>query len=898
MLKTTAVRSAKIAAHYFEKDNYYLEDEGIAESEWIGQLTGDFDLPAAVEPEQFTKFLEGDLGQQKLGRTIKGERVHAAGWDLTFSAPKSVSILTEVYGHNDLKNAHKNAVKSAMDYIEKNAVFCRVEKDGKKEKVNTQKLLAAVFTHDTSRSLDPQLHSHCVVFNMTKQNNKFYSLSSEKFYELQKMGGLIYRNELAHQAKKLGYSISSLNKEGFFEINGLSSEILTEFSTRRKSIIEYIKNKGWEYNATTAQKAALNTRKSKTDVNRNELKKEWLERAKVFDEHKNLVNQVKPKENNKDPKATQAVRRAINKVFENDMVASEQEILSWSMKLSTGDNSVLELNKALNQLRKNGTLILKSDAETQRNFFEQGQLFTTKKNQNLEKDLILLMQGGRNKLKEINRNVKDSDLYSFFNEEQKNVIKKCLRSTDRFVGIQGIAGAGKTTLIKNMVELINQNEYEIIPLAPTHSAKKELSKATGKFAETTDMFIINQQAKKPVKTNKKQVWIVDESSFLSAQKAKQLMRTAVKQDAKVIMLGDTKQLDGIASGRPFHLLQDMKMETYTISENIRQKDIDYKNAVFLSSKGEIEKSFQLLNDNIVETNNEFETALKKYNQLSSDDKKETILLAPTNEKRKKLNQIIRDDLIAKNQITGKSQSVNCFESANFSQNEIRNVLNYKSKDLVIRFNREYKETAKGRNDQIDKGEYFKIRMIQPKTNELIIESINDGRMVKINPNKKGGNRKGGITVYNKELLEIQAGDKIRWKDSTKDLGLFNNDELTVAGVEGTKIKLINENKKTITIDTTKNLQKHFTYNYAQTIYSSQGATKKNVIALADPSNINTINQKSFYVSISRGQEKVSIITTNKDKLLKALLLRKGEKRDALDKNMKKSLLQKDKGLRL
>ena len=206
MLSIGALASAAQGASYYERDGYYAKDdpEHRAASAWVGKGAEELGLKGPVDPDTFRAILEGkvpDGSDTRLGRRGKdGEILHRPGRDLTFSAPKSVSIAALVGGDDRIVEAHDRAVAATLAWVEKNAAETRMKdpETGRMGRVGGQKIVAATFRHDTSRNLDPQLHSHSVIANMVQgEDGKWRSMANEGLYARQKLIGMLYRNELA-----------------------------------------------------------------------------------------------------------------------------------------------------------------------------------------------------------------------------------------------------------------------------------------------------------------------------------------------------------------------------------------------------------------------------------------------------------------------------------------------------------------------------------------------------------------------------------------------------------------------------------------------------------------------------------------------------------------------------
>ncbi|MCY4407453.1 MAG: relaxase domain-containing protein [Rhodospirillaceae bacterium] len=291
MLSIGALSSAAQGASYYEHDGYYAKDdpEHRDASAWAGRGAEELGLKGPVGAETFRAVLEGrvpDGSDTRLGRRGKdGEIAHRPGRDLTFSAPKSVSIAALVGGDRRIVDAHDRAVAATLAWVERNAAETRMKDPdtGRMVRAGNQKIVAATFRHDTSRNLDPQLHTHSVVVNMVKgEDGKWRSMANESLYANQKLIGMLYRSELAAGLGKLGYGIEKTHADGRFEIAGVSREAVEAFSSRRAEIEAAMEARGLGASADNpgiAERAALMTRAKKRDIDRDELSGVWQKQA-------------------------------------------------------------------------------------------------------------------------------------------------------------------------------------------------------------------------------------------------------------------------------------------------------------------------------------------------------------------------------------------------------------------------------------------------------------------------------------------------------------------------------------------------------------------------------------------------------------------------------------------
>ncbi|WJV56238.1 conjugative transfer relaxase/helicase TraI (plasmid) [Pectobacteriaceae bacterium CE70] len=274
MMTVASVASAADAAGYYSsKDNYYFLDD--LQSQWLGEGARELGLEGNVDLEAFTNVLHGRLPNGvELGKEVSGNHVHRPGHDFTFSAPKSVSMLILAGGDKRLLQAHIESVKETLAIMEQ-TISARDTKEGITSIVPTGKMVAALFTHDTSRNLDPAIHTHAVVANVTELDGKWKALATdaiygagfiETMYRHQVSFGKIYRNSLKAKAETLGYETELTGgKHELWEIKGFPEAVLEEFSSRHREIAAQV---GDEASLKSRDVAALDTRQKKVDISR------------------------------------------------------------------------------------------------------------------------------------------------------------------------------------------------------------------------------------------------------------------------------------------------------------------------------------------------------------------------------------------------------------------------------------------------------------------------------------------------------------------------------------------------------------------------------------------------------------------------------------------------------
>src|SRR6476646_8300399 len=282
MLTISKPLSAGQAQTYHQKEftakeqNYWSQQDVIS-GEWQGRLSGQLGLSGAVSAEDFARLSQGQhpqIGEQLVrqqasyeyqdaeGKTIKTME-HRAGWDATFSAPKSVSLTALVGGDYRVREAHRESVRVALDQLEH---YTQARIGGNHPPETTGKFIAAKFEHDTARPVDgyvaPQLHTHTIVFNLTEREiGPPRAIQPQSLFASQQFATAIYQSELMYRLRELGYEIT-VGRSGAPEIKGYTQEYLDASSPRSHQIREYLERTG-RNGREAAEIAALSTRDRK-----------------------------------------------------------------------------------------------------------------------------------------------------------------------------------------------------------------------------------------------------------------------------------------------------------------------------------------------------------------------------------------------------------------------------------------------------------------------------------------------------------------------------------------------------------------------------------------------------------------------------------------------------------
>lgn len=898
MLSISVIKNSQAAVSYYEQaDDYYSED-GKAPTGWVGEGAAALGLSGEVDPGQFKALLEGRLPDStELGRGGKdSEREHKAGWDLTFSAPKSVSIVGLAGGDTRLIEAHDAAVKAALATIEREFIKTRVKVDGQIHTERTGRMVAAIFHHETNRNQDPQIHTHSVILNMTQRaDGQWRSLETKEIFQVQKRLGELYRIELAQRVVGLGYDIEKQagKEHSLFEIAGVPKHAIEAFSSRSAEVNEALQEKGLNRDTATAaqkEKAALATRNKKESLDHAQLKAEWKNLASSHGlDLQKIINKSRQQSGRPGDagKAGDAVNFAVEKLAERENFFSHEALMDEALRFGLGYVLREDVQREIERRTASGELLLrtgmahdhKADADVEVKGFTTAAALEreTRMLARLEAakgavQPLLSVQDTENLLRET---VQKSTAKGYtWTKGQYQATEGLLRSQDRVVAVQGYAGTAKTTtVLKTISDELKRQGYEVRGMAPTHSATGTLSEALGIEGKTVAKALVDFANSGQPRAAQKQAWLVDEASMLSTKQMAELIRQSEVAGARLILVGDTKQLASQEAGAAFRQVQE-KTQTFVLDEIVRQVNQDAKSAVEKSITNALQQAFEHV-DRVggvkeLETRQQRVEAISNdYAALSERDRERTIVIAPGRDDREELNRAIRGKLQEQGEVKKAEITAATLEGKAVTQAELKDVSLYTRGD-ILKFSSDY------RKHDIGKNSYWTVKEIDQASNTLTIQD-REGKTVQINPRQ---NTK--FEVYQQVQRQFAAGDRLVITQNDRSRGLTNGTEARVEQVKGQELELRLSNGKTIKMDLSQEQNRHLNHAYAQTAHRAQGKTADRVLVHAESNRQNLINQKSLYVSLSRARQEIRIYTDSRQQLVQRVQTRQAEKQNALE----------------
>ncbi len=840
---------AKTAIEYFKKGYY-------EQGKWLRQGAEKLELKGEIKDfkvyENIVKGLSPD-GSKRLNQRGVDEDKRKAAVDCTFEAPKSVSITALLGGDERLIEAHNQAVEEVLQLMEERYAQTRIMVDGKTQDViRTRNLIVAKHDHIESRKLDPHIHSHCLVMNATQApNQEWYSHLNDAIFKNQKLLGMMYQHRLAAKAEKLGYEVE-WKDNGQFDIKGYSEKDLMDFSKRRKQILAVARA---EASWAERERAWKKTRTNKEYVPPDELKARWREEAKALG-----IEIVKPGEPRPELEPAQISQKlfddAIKHCSERRVAFKVEDIEKFILSHSYHTVNVPDL-QSLND----------SSAELIRLEEKNGVRYTTQKAVQLELATIRLMQEGQRTVASIThpeiiehyleeiRLKQDRKL----NQGQRQAVMITLTTNDQIVAWQGVAGAGKTFALEQVKALAEEQGYMVKGLAPSARAARVLAKDIKSETQTVAQLLCSRL---PKEVQPNQIWVVDEAGLLSTKEAHALLRRAAAEQARVILVGDTKQLSAVEAGNPFKSLQQRGMKTAYLNESQRQKDPNLKLAVDLLADGCIENGFnKLLADGRIKTVDAatlVDEIVQAYVKLTPEERRQTLLLAGTNVQRRIVNAALRKVLKAEGSL-GDDVTLTQLKAKDLSDTEKQGYLSHFAVGDVVIPLRDYKRKG------LVKGERYEVA---GKTIDKLQLKAADGTQLAVSLDFKKA-------VFEREQIQIAVGDRLMWKKNNYSQEQVNGEEVLVKAIDGNQVEIEAQNGKTRTIDLSQ--PHHLEHALVRTTYSSQGETADRVLVAAD----STIGQESFYVAASRARHELCFFTQNTKELLRWALESRAQE-NALD----------------
>lgn len=791
-VKKIGASASQAAAYYaegFHKEDYYSKGQE-PPGKWIGGeslgLHG-----GEIESQDLSMLFEGKRPGGEALVQGAGER-HTPGWDMVFSAPKSVSVLwatCEADVRGAIKEAHGKAVEEALGFLKDHSLSdaCRRGKGGLHREA-PREIVVATFEHGTSREHDPQLHTHALLLNVARRKDGSWgALQPDGIYRDSRLVGALYRAELASRLQKsLGLEFE---RDGdSIRVVGVDKGVEKSFSKRRQAIEKELEEKG-KVGAKAASLAALTTRARKEDRSRDRLFTDWKEEARSLGFSGKEALEVSRAE--RESRVSKELEKG-ERLSSGEKRGRDEDLALKAFEWLSERHSTFTSHKIFERIAIEGQL--EAGVKELRGVFEKTQhhshlislegqnqkgenLYTTREMRLLEERILKNGKEMAQRTKRVpsfesslDRISKEGQwTLSNLSKEQIDVVRHVTKGHELSV-VQGWAGAGKSTAMAASREVFEAQGARVIGVAPTGKAAENLQEGSKIPSQTIDAFLLSRGKALEGKGNG--VLIVDEAAMVGSRKMDAILQIAKEKSARVVLVGDSRQLSAIDAGAPFRVLEE-RIGSKSLTEIRRQSILWQREAVKAFADGRALEGLQAYKEagfvHTQETSRERDKELiASWGKATVQEKTQSLILATTNAHVESLNIQARERWKSEGLFRGKEHS------------------------LTI--------------------------------------------------TKRDGEREERV---------FQKGDRILFTKNDRDIGVTNGQFGTVERIVdrgqkcGAQVKVNLDNGKSASFNT--GLYSHVEYGYASTVYKAQGSTIDRVFVAHTPG----MGRESAYVALSR-----------------------------------------------
>ncbi len=841
-------------AHHLSANDYYAEGEKVR-GVWVGRGAEKLGLVNEVLPEQFEALRSNqrpDTGEPLTPRT-KGQRV--AFFDFQCSAQKSVSIMAMVGGDERLRTAHEQAAKVAFAELEQFAAQQKNTLFSRRSEI-TGNVCAAAFTHDASRALDPQLHTHFVVANATcAGNGRWFALNEFEMVKAIRYAGKVYQNELARKVKALGYGIrearDAKGQVTGFEIEGVSDGLCQRFAKRRAEIELEIENfrakHGREPTTGDVAQITRKTRSAKlSEISTPAVRHQQLGQLAATEREALSALKEQARANVRSAKPggveAEALQTGVDHLFERHSVAKEHEILAEALNQALGAVDLEMLKSGLagggaGVVRLTSDTALRSECATQRGL-------------QLEQWAVAFVNATKATLPPLNAAFEPG---SSLSAEQRVAVRAILSTKDRVFSFRGVAGAGKTTTLREVQRGLA--DHRVHHIAPTAAAAKVLQGEGFSNATTVDDFLQNVSRRENLRDA---VVICDEAGLQSNRQGAELLRLVQQHRMRVLLVGDVRQHVSVEAGDFLRVLEThSELGRCEVAEIRRQQFApEYKSAIQKMAAGDARGGLVAMDAMgwLKEGANYLESAAAEFLRLCEGGVHldRCLAVAPTWQENYRLTDAIRAGLKAHGNLPGETSRCEVFDSLRWTAQQKRNARNYAVGQRIVFASPVGKWKA---------GEAAEVRRVEGRR---IVVATAGGEERDLSLRAAAAFDVGRI-----RSIEIAAGDKVLIRANRKPLDLINGQVLTVERVEADGSLATREGH------VIPAAFQQWCHGYVVTSHKAQGRTCEHVVVAAEK-----LDAKAAYVACSRGRKSCAIHTPDKQRLLERLP--PGSRKAALD----------------
>jgi conjugative relaxase-like TrwC/TraI family protein len=862
----------KNAKGYFEEHlavgDYYAEDQRV-QGEWFGEGAALLGLNGKVTRDQFLALCENQHPGSRalLTQRQNTTRDDGAGevanrrvfYDFTFSPPKSVSIAALVGGDERIVVAHNDALRIALKELEQFAA-ARVRAGKRNSDRRTRNIVAALFQHDTSRALDPHLHTHCIIFNATHDDREgcWKALQNYEMLAAQKYAENVYYHELARALRSCGYTIVNAAR-GDFAIAEISRDLCERFSKRHREIdektrafLELYPDKQAGNEAAIREHIAHKDRARKTaDVGSERLRELWFRQLSV--EEADSLRQARHKDRQFEHHlcAAEAVTWAEKHLFERRSVVLEHELWRHALEAARGASvSLVEIKQETASrvyLRDETGKIAHRDVLAR------------------EWEIVKAARDGIGRHAPLATVPRTGGLA----EDQSRALDAILKSRDLITLFRGGAGAGKSFVLRAVQQAVDRKNQRSVVLAPQRQQVIDLTRDGLTGTQTVRECLQRRDLAE------RGIVIVDEAGQLDGRQLLDLIRLVRERRGRLILCGDTRQhgpveasdalraierYSGLHAAELNQIRRQEPKRGRTTAE--RRRIRNYREAVKAAAAGELRRSFEKLEElgavagcNLGEQSTRLCDA---YLDIAAQGES-AVVISQTRAEVREINDAIRGRLRERGLLAGSETEITALEQIDLTQAQKVDARHYPA-DCALVFNRDLNGCRRG-----ERGKLIGI------TGKRIVLDVNGKvRHVPLT-------HLDYINVCWERELPLSPGDRLQLKANsatTDGRKLANGEIVTVAQIKSNGAIRLADGR------VLPSCYRQFVRGYAVTSYASQGKTVDHVL-FSDSAIRAATNAQQWYVTISRGRRSIKIFTPDKEQLRHAIT-RSGERELALD----------------